>query len=183
MHHTLLGSYSQIDPFISPYTIITTLAILTYNTKSTNTSSHRGLRKRRQPLDPPSPLEGRSVPNQNSRTDRLQSLSPIRLFCRPSPKVAIFLFRTPNFRFYQIFGPLFPSPKSIKFRILLNRSKISKITSRKVFGTDFDLFGYPFQHIFLKMSCNPELCTLQHFHWHWQTLTFTSQAIYFGINF
>ena len=40
-------------------------------------------------LNPPPPLGGRSVPNQNSRTDRLQSLSRLRTLCRASPKIPI----------------------------------------------------------------------------------------------
>ena len=46
-------------------------------------------RNARSALNPPPPLGGRSVPNRNSRTDRLQSLSRFRTLCRASPKIPI----------------------------------------------------------------------------------------------
>ena len=58
-------------------------------------------------LNPPPPLGGRSVPDQNSRTYRLQSLSRVRTLCRASPKVSPFLLRSLTFQIFSDFWFIF----------------------------------------------------------------------------
>ena len=100
-------------------------------------------------MNPPPPLGGRSVPNRNSRTDRLQSLSRVRTLCRASPKIPI--GRPSGLKFPILFRFLvhfFLSQKTSKFRLRPKRPKISKIGSRIVFGSDFGRFWDPFWHQF-----------------------------------
>ena len=80
-------------------------------------------------LNPPPPLGGRSVPNQNSRTDRLQSLSRVRTLCRASPKICsiVTTFGPQISDFFRFLDQIFSFPKPSKFRIPPNRPKISKI--------------------------------------------------------
>jgi hypothetical protein len=53
------------------------------------------------------------VPNRNSRTDRLQSLSPIRTLCRASPKVSPLLPRSLKFLIFSDFSSTFSCPKNL----------------------------------------------------------------------
>jgi hypothetical protein len=68
---------------------------------------------RARALNPPPPLGGRSVPNRNSRTARLQSLSRVRTLCRASPKITPGRPSGLKFRIFQIFGQLFSFPKTV----------------------------------------------------------------------
>ena len=97
MHRTLRGSYPKLDLFfIYISTMLTIVAHLTYDTKFTNTSSHRGRRQRRNPLNPPPPARrGQGVPDDfaNSNLTFLQTPKPLQdtAFCRrPLPAEIIF---------------------------------------------------------------------------------------------
>ena len=95
------------------------------------------------------------MPNQNSRTDRLQSLSPIRLLCRPSPKVSVFLLRNANFQILIRFSITFSFlKKRLNFRSPKSHQNLNNLILER-FGLRCWLLLVPFWQPFSKYFMTP----------------------------
>ena len=108
-------------------------------------------------FNPPPPLGGRSVPNRNSRTYRLQSLSRVRTLCRASPKIPTGRPSGLKFPIFSDFGSTFLSPKNLlNFGSFQNAPKSQKSDLEAVLAQILIVFGTPFGTHFLYISRLPE---------------------------
>ena len=104
-------------------------------------------------MNPPPPLGGRSVPDRNSRTYRLQSLSRLRTLCRACPKIGI---GKPSGLKFQIFSDFWSTffclKKPLNFGSAQNAPKSQKYDLGAFLVLILIVFGTPFGTHFLYRS-------------------------------
>ena len=104
-------------------------------------------------MNPPPPLGGRSVPDRNSRTYRLQSLSRLRTLCRACLKIASGRPSGLKFPIFLDFSStFFCLKKPLNFGSAQNAPKSQKSDLGAFWGPILVVFGTPFGTHFLYIS-------------------------------
>ena len=104
------------------------------------------------------------MPDRNSRTDRLQSLSRVRTLCRACPKIASFLRRGLNFQIFEILKSICFVPKNhLNFASSQNAPKSQKSDIKPLLARNFIPFWTLFGTIWvwLPTCARPENWQLQ----------------------